>query len=79
MELVRGLPVASMLEFNSGPPIDQGTLGLSLEAFVSVFSEGIGDEKDARHVSVKTEDYWENMFKQDDWSAATHARLPYWV
>ena len=72
MKLVRGLPVANMPEFNSGPPIDEGMPGLSLEAFVSVFNEGIGDEKDARHVSVKTEDYWEHMFKQDDWSASTH-------
>ena len=80
MKLVRGGgPVTSMPEFEVGPPIDEGAPGLCLDAFPSVFNEGIADEQDGRHVSVKSQDYWETMFKQDDWAAATHHRLPYWV
>ena len=79
MILVHGFPVAKMPDFYDGPPIDEGTPGLCLDAFISVFNEGIADEKAGRHKTVTEDEYWESMFKQDDWAAAVHPRLPYWV
>ena len=56
-KLVRGIPVASMPEFCVGRPVDEGEYGLSLDAFPSVFNEGVGDEQEARLVTVTSEKY----------------------
>ena len=55
MILVHGFPVAKMPDFYDGTPFDEGTPGLCLDAFISVFNEGIADEKAGRHKTV-TED-----------------------
>ena len=77
--LVKGIPVMSMPRFADAPPLDEGSYGVVLDAFPSVFNEGICDIFEPRLVDVEEERYWENTFKQDDWAASVHPRLPYWV
>ena len=79
LKLVRGIPDTSMPDFHDGRPIDEGTYGLCVDAFVSVFNEGVADEQKGCLHSMTPEMYWESMFKQDDWAASMHPRLPYWV
>ena len=39
----------------------------------------VADEQEARLVSVTSAQYWDSIFKQDDWAASVHPRLPYSV
>ena len=68
-----------MPKFADAPPLDEGSYGLVLDAFPSVFNEGICDIYEPRLIAVEEDQYWENLFKQDDWAASVHPRLPYWV